>query len=573
MSRTSRQAGVVLDRRRFLAYFSSIGLSSTLFPGILWARMQEKKELKVNKEMIAEAEKLAGLAFKDEERELMLEGVNENLEKYEELHKITFDNAVAPALSFNPILPGVTFSQEKKPGKPSKVSGIEAPANLEEAAFWPVTRLAALIKSRQVKSVDLTKMYLQRLKRYDAKLQCVISLTEELALQQATRADAEIAAGRYRGPLHGIPWGAKDLLAAKGYKTTWGAMTHKDQIIDEDATVVKRLEEAGAVLIAKLALGALAWGDVWYGGKTRNPWNLEQGSSGSSAGPASATAAGLVGFSIGSETLGSIVSPSTRCGVTGLRPTFGRVSRHGAMALSWSMDKLGPICRSVEDCALVLDAIYGPDGKDGTVADVPFNWDANLDARKLRIGYVKSAFERERDNKEWQAFDNATLDKMRSVGMNLTPIDLPDYPISAMSFILGAEAAAAFDDLTLSNRDDLLVRQIKRAWPNAMRQARLIPAVEYIQANRLRTQVMEAMHQLMSEVDVYVVPSFGGSNLLLTNLTGHPTVVLPNGFTEKGTPTSITFIGKLFGEAEMLAVAKAYQDATDFHLKHPVLES
>jgi Asp-tRNA(Asn)/Glu-tRNA(Gln) amidotransferase A subunit family amidase len=417
-------------------------------------------------------------------------------------------------------------------------------------------------------------MYLGRLKKYGPKLECVITLTEDLALEQARRADAEIAAGGYKGPLHGIPWGAKDLLAVPGYKTTWGAMPYKDQVIDESATVVKRLEEAGAVLIAKLTLGALAWGDVWYDGRTRNPWDYEQGSSGSSAGSASATVAGLVGFAIGTETLGSIVSPSTRCGTTGLRPTFGRVSRHGAMALSWSMDKIGPLCRSVEDCALVFDAIHGPDGRDLSVVDAPFNWDAELDVSGLRIGYVKSAFESEREEQEeWKRFDEATLESLSAMGLDLTPIELPDLPIGAMSFILRAEAAAAFDELTRTNQDDLLVRQIRNAWPNVFRQSRLIPAVEYIQANRLRTLAMEAMAEIMSEIDVYVVPSFGGSNLLLTNLTGHPCVVLPNGFREDGAPTSISFMGKLFGEAETLAVAKAYQDATDFHLRRPALQT
>lgn len=562
-----------VTRRRFLAYFSSIGLTSTLLPGILWAKLQEKKELRISKAMLGEAEKLAGLEFTDEERDLMLEGLDEYLEKYEELRKLSIDNSIPPALNFSPILPGMTFDKKHRRMKISKVLKQKAPRDLEEVAFWPVTHLAQLIKSRKVSSIDLTKMYLDRLKRYDPKLHCVVTLTEELALRQAKRADKEIANGRYRGPLHGIPWGAKDLLAAKGYKTTWGAMPYKDQVIDLDATVVKRVEKAGAVLVAKLTMGALAWGDVWYDGTTKNPWNLEQGSSGSSAGPGSATAAGLVGFSIGTETWGSIVSPSTRCGVTGLRPTYGRVSRYGAMALSWSMDKIGPMCRSVEDCALVFDAIYGPDGKDRTLVDLPFNWNARLDIKKLRIGYVKALFEKERENKEWQAFDNATLETLHSLGIELIPIELPDYPISAMSFILSAEAAAAFDELTRSNKDELLVRQIKNAWPNVFRQARMIPAVEYIQANRVRTLVMEAMAALMSKIDVYVVPSYGGSNLLMTNLTGHPAVVLPNGFTEKGTPTSITFMGKLFGETETLAVAKAYQNATDFHLKHPVLES
>lgn len=566
-----------LTRRRFLTYFSSIGLTTTLLPGVLWAKMQEKKELRISKEMIAEAEKLAGLEFTDEERDLMLEGLDEYLEKYEELRKISIENSIPPALNFNPILPGMTFETESKPLKMSKVPKQNAPSNLEEVAFWPVTHLAQLIKSGRVSSVALTKMYLKRLKRYDPQLQCVVTLTADLALKQARRADKEILAGKYRGPLHGIPWGAKDLLAKKGYKTTWGATPYKDRVIDLDATVIKRLEEAGAVLVAKLTMGALAWGDVWYGGKTKNPWNLEQGSSGSSAGPASATAAGLVGFAIGTETLGSIVSPSTRCGVTGLRPTYGRVSRYGAMALSWSMDKIGPMCRSVEDCALVFDAICGPDEKGLTVGDVPFNWDADLDIKKLRIGYVKGLFEGERrgrsNSEEWQAFDNASVEKLKAIGIDLIPIELPEFPVRALSFILGAEAAAAFDDLTRSNKDELLVRQIKNAWPNSFRQARMIPAVEYIQANRARTMLMQKMAELMSKIDVYLVPSYGGNNLLMTNLTGHPAVVLPNGFTEKSTPTSITFMGNLYGEAETLAVAKAYQDATNFHLKHPVLES
>ncbi len=449
---------------------------------------------------------------------------------------------------------------------------VRRPANLEEVAFWPVTRLARLVESKQVSSVELTQMYLGRLKKYGPKLECVISLTEDRALEQARRADQEIAAGRYRGPLHGIPWGAKDLLAVGGYRTTWGAKPFESQVIQDDATVVRRLDEAGAVLVAKLTLGALAWGDVWYGGMTRNPWNYEQGSSGSSAGSASATAAGLVGFAIGTETWGSIVSPCTRCGTTGLRPTFGWVSRAGAMALSWSMDKIGPICRSVEDCALVFEAIHGPDGRDLSVRDEPFVWDAALDVRRLRVGYLRSAFEEEREDAKWKSFDEATLTRLGELGIELVPIELPDLPIGAMSFVLSAEAAAAFDELTRSGRDDLLVRQVRNAWPNVFRQARLIPAVEYLQANRVRTLAMQAMAEIMSQVDVYVSPSFGGNNLLLTNLTGHPCVVLPNGFRDDGTPTSITFLGRLYGDADVLAVAQRYQDATDFHLRQPTLQ-
>ncbi len=561
-----------LTRRRFVAYFSGLGLSSTLLPGVLWTRVHQEEEPRITKDMLDEAEQIAGLEFSDEERDLMLEDLNDQLSSYETLREVELPNGTPPALYFNPVPAGVRIEREAKPMRMSRVRVGRLPGDIDELAFLPVTHLAELVRTRQVTSLQLTRMYLERLEKYGPKLECVITLTEERALAQARRADEEIAAGRYRGALHGIPWGAKDLLAVKDFTTTWGAMPYKDQMIDVDATVVQRLDDAGAVLVAKLTLGALAWGDVWYGGKTRNPWNYEEGSSGSSAGSSSATAAGLVGFAIGSETWGSIVSPCTRCGSTGLRPTFGRVSRHGAMALSWSMDKLGPICRSVEDCALVLDAIYGPDGKDLSVLDVPFSWDAGLDVRRLRVGYVKGAFEEEREEQEeWKEFDQTTLATLRSLGLELIPIELPDLPVGSLSFILSAEASAAFDALTRSNRDDLMVRQIRNAWPNVFRQSRFIPAVEYINANRVRTQLMEAMVRSLADVDVYVVPSFVGSNLLLTNLTGNPCVVLPNGFRSEGTPTSITFLGQLFGEAETLAVAKAYQDATDFHLRHPTL--
>lgn len=560
-----------LSRRRFFNYFSGFGLSITAFPGILWAKWQEQPTAKISSSMIQEAEKISGLEFTPEERELMLDGVNENLDSFRQFRNITIPNSIAPALQFNPILPGMKFKQPPKATGIGRVKLPPLPRNLEEVAFWPVTHLAPLIRKGQITSVALTQMYLERLKRYDEKLQCVITLTEELAMEQAQRADREIAARKYRGPLHGIPWGAKDLLATRGYRTTWGSVPFKDQMFDYNATVVERLEQAGAVLLAKLSVGELAWGDVWFGGKTKNPWNPEQGSSGSSAGPAAATAAGLVGFSIGTETYGSIVSPATRCGVAGLRPTFGRVSRHGTMALSWSMDKIGPICRSVEDCALVFQAICGPDGQDLTVVDLPFLWDATFNVQKLRVGFYKKAFEAERKSQQARENDMAVLAVLRSLGFDLIPIELPDYPIDAMNIILNVEAAAAFDELTRSNQDDQMVRQIKNAWPNVFRMSRLIPAVEYIQANRLRRMVMEAMRDAMAEVDVFVTPSYGGDVLLLTNLTGHPAVVVPNGFTEEGTPTSISFIGHLFGETETLSIARAYEEATDFHLKHPQL--
>ena len=522
----------------------------------------------ISPELIAAAEQLVGLRFTAAERELMRDGLHKQLEHYAQLRSVTLANDVPPALRFDPQpspSAAPTFAPaiiEYRPTTPA----LATPADFEQLAFAPVTQLAELIRTRQVSSVALTEMYLRRLKRYDPMLRCVVSLTEELALSQAQRADAELAAGRYRGPLHGIPWGAKDLLATRGIRTTWGATPFQEQMIDVDATVVRRLEDAGAVLVAKLTMGELAWGDIWFGGTTKNPWNLAEGSSGSSAGPGAATAAGLAGFTIGTETWGSIISPSARCGVTGLRPSFGRVSRAGAMALSWSMDKIGPICRSVEDCALVLQAIYGPDGQDSTVSDQPFSWNPEASLSQLRIGYIKSDFDTERDNR---AQDDQTLATLRALGADLIPIELPDYPVNALAFILFTEAAAAFDELTRSDRDDLLVQQIQHAWPNMLRLARLIPAVEYIQANRIRTLIMRAMADLMQTIDVYIAPVSVGDNLLLTNLTGHPAIALPNGFSAAGTPTSITFNGQLYDEAMLLAVAKQYQDATNFHLQHP----
>ncbi len=531
------------------------------------------KRRRLNIKHLPDAEKLIGLHFTAQEHKLMIEDVNEQLAAYEQLRAISIDNGVPPALAFDPRLPGMIFETTQREIRFSKIKTPRLPDNIEDIAFWPVTHLAALIRSRQISSVELTKLYLDRLHRYDPILRCVVTFTDELALKQARRADREIARGEYHGLLHGIPYGAKDLLATRGIRTTWGAEPYRDQVPNVNAAVIDRLEEAGAVLIAKLSVGALAWGDVWLDGvMTKNPWNLEEGSSGSSAGSGSATAAGLVGFAIGTETLGSIVSPSNRCRVTGLRPTFGRVSRYGAMALSWSMDKIGPICRAVEDCAIVFDALRGTDGRDRTVTDYPFNYDARLDVKQLRVGYVKNAFGKKRDNK---ANDDETLRVLRSLGIKLIPIELPKFPYDALTIILFAEAAAAFDELTRSNRDNLLARQVKDAWPNVFRRSRLIPAVEYVQANRIRTLAMQAMQQALhaARIDVYVAPSFDEADLTRTNLTGHPAVVVPNGVTGKGHSSSITFTGRLYGEAATLSVAKAYQDATDFHLRVPDLST
>jgi Asp-tRNA(Asn)/Glu-tRNA(Gln) amidotransferase A subunit family amidase len=521
---------------------------------------------KPQRENVENAEKIIGLSFIDTERDSLLTDLQEFLASYMKIRERSVPNNVVPAIQFNPIPVKFNAPKVNSSFRMSPPDHITVPENINQLAFYSVRDLSELIRTRKITSVELTKFFIDRLKKYDPDLHCVISLTEDRALAEAREADQEIAAGKYRGPLHGIPYGAKDLLAVHGYPTTWGAVPYKNQVINEDATVIKRLEKAGAVLVAKLSLGALAWGDVWFGAKTRNPWNLEQGSSGSSAGSASATAAGLVPFAIGSETWGSIVSPSTRCGTTGLRPTYGRVSRAGAMALSWSMDKLGPLCRTVEDCAIVFNAIYGPDDRDQMVIDMPFSYQPEIDLSALKIGYMASAFDSLYDNSEQ---DIKTLETLRSLGVDLIPIELPECPVSSLSFILSAEAAAAFDELTRSNRDDLLVRQTRNAWPNVFRAARFIPAVEYIQANRVRYELIQDMYKLFKTIDLYVAPSFNEDNLLRTNLTGHPCVVLPNGFDAKGSPTSISFIGSLFDEGRLLAMAKIYQDATDYHRKHP----
>jgi Asp-tRNA(Asn)/Glu-tRNA(Gln) amidotransferase A subunit family amidase len=568
----------MLNRRLFFSYFSGLGLATTVFPNLLWGALQDNKSAAVTKEMLRTAAAAAGLTFTDQQIDRMLDGVNRNVMVYEKLRKIQLDNSVAPPFYFNPVTPGMKIDHTRRAFRRSAPPRVARPKNLEDIAFWPVTQLAELVRTRQVKSIELTEMYLDRIKRYDPKLTCVVTITEELAKRQANDADREIAAGRYRGPLHGIPWGVKDLCAVKGYPTTWGAAPFKSRVIDVDGTVVSRLHEAGAVLAAKLATGELALDDVWFGGQTKNPWDLTMGSQGSSAGPGSATAAGLVGFSIGTETGGSIVEPSGICGVTGLRPTFGRVSRYGFMALSWSLDKIGPMCRSVEDCALVLNAIQGTDNQDLSVVDVPFNWDANLDIHKLRVGYLKAAFSDTRQTPQVDANDAAALEKLRSLGIKLIEISLPERATPDISALLTAiiygEGNAALRD-PVETQPEQLVRQDRVARQNSLR---LLPAEEYINANRVRTLLMQQMAQLMADVDVYVVPfdyadytpnPIATLNTEVTNLTGHPCVIVPHGFNEKGNPTSLTFIGKLFGEAEMLAVARAYQEATDWHLKHP----
>ena len=523
-------------------------------------------EMRITAEILQAAQQVIGLDFTLPEREQMLKRVNQSLEFFGNLREFSLDNSVPPAIQFDPIPRGSV--PQPPAGTAAKLSSPipDVPGRPEDLAYWPLSRLAPAVKARKVSSVELTRLYLERLRKYAEKLECVISYTEELALEQAHRADRELARGRYRGPLHGIPWGAKDLLAVRGYRTTWGATSHRDQTLDLDATVVRMLEDAGAVLIAKLSLGALAAVDVWYGGQTRNPWKLDEGSKGSSAGSAAATATGLVGFSIGSETMGSIVYPSATCGVTGLRPTFGRVSRHGAMTLSWSLDKLGPICRSAEDCALVFAAIQGLDPHDRTTCDRPFVWPVGDSLEGLRVGVAESLFQ-EQEEGAAKENDARSLEVFRSLGVDLVPIELPKRPL-APELILYTEAAAAFDEFTRNNQDDLMREQEENNWPNMFRQARFVPAVEYIQANRLRSLLMEDMARHMSGIDAYLAPSFS-QNVRLTNLTGLPSLCLPNGFDPEGRPTSITLTGRLFDESRILALGQAYQQVTDHHSRRP----
>jgi Asp-tRNA(Asn)/Glu-tRNA(Gln) amidotransferase A subunit family amidase len=577
--------GTPIDRRRVLKVLSAAGVGSAVFARALRAVAADAPA--VTDEMIRQAAWISGVRITDEQRKLMLEGLSQAGTDYAKLRAVALPNAVPPAFTFDPTSVG---RPSRPPGHaprmpPSGGKRPALPASQEDIAFAPVTMLSEWLRHKEISSTELTKLYLDRIDRLDRKLLAVITPTPERALEHAAAADAEIAKGRWRGRLHGVPYGAKDLLAVAGYRTTWGSVPFKDQMLDETASVVERLDAAGAVLIAKTAVGELAWGDVWFGGMCRNPWKLDQGSSGSSAGSASLTAAGCLGFAIGTETWGSIVSPSTRCGTSGLRPTFGRVSRRGVMALSWTMDKVGAIARSAADCALVFEAIHGWDPRDPTSRSAPFAWPVDRPRKSIKLGYVKSLFESDytkmadkdedkRGYEEWKAFDARSLEALRSLGFELTPIELQfSVPVGSLSGILTAEAACAFDVLLRDGRIDTLVRQVADAWPNVFRQGEMIPAVEYLRAQRLRTVVMREMDKIMEAVDVYVVPSFGGDNELLTNLTGHPAVVVPNGFRAlDGTPTSITFQGRLDDDDLALALADAYQQATDFHTRRPKLD-
>ncbi len=563
------------NRRRFLAGLSAAGLGGTLLPGTLTACAGEASE--VTLDMLRKAQTLAGLSLSDAELAPVLERLNRDtnfMDAYRANREPDLHNHTPPSFVFDPLPPGKEMPVTRAGMHPSRPDE-PRPSTDEELAFLPVTHLARLIEKREISSTELTRIYLDRLRRFDAELHCVVQLTEDLALRQAAQADEEIAAGNHRGPLHGIPWGAKDLLSVRGTRTTWGASPYRDREIDEDATVYRKLTEAGAVLVAKLSMGALAQGDRWFGGRTRNPWNTGQGSSGSSAGSGSATAAGLVGFAIGTETRGSIISPSTRNGVTGLRPTFGRVSRAGAMALSWTMDKIGPMCRSAEDCALVFEAIRGPDGLDRAVRDPDFLWDASADPRGLRVAYDReqlegdiennpNAPERAEQQRASQANTRAALEILRGLGVSITPLDLSDFGAGRLGFVLVTESAAAHDALTRSG-DDLMMKEPpeESSWPDSFRLHRFVPAVEYIQAMRRRTRIMQQFDEALGDFDVVI-----GSRLGLTNLTGHPEISMPNGY-HQGSPTSLRLTGRLYGDTGILTLAHAYQQATDFHQRRP----
>jgi Asp-tRNA(Asn)/Glu-tRNA(Gln) amidotransferase A subunit family amidase len=555
---------LAINRRRFIECCSAAGVGSALMPGALAAVAQDAATITI--EMLESAQRIAGVSFTRDEQQRLLEKLNGPrgyAAGFERLRRADL-GATQPAIVFNPVPPGKKISIQRRPLRRQTID-VSRPPSDAELAFLPLTHLSRLVETRQVKPTDLTKLYLARLKTYDPQLHCVVNLTEELALDQAHQADEEIAAGRYRGPLHGIPWGAKDLLAVRGTKTTWGMSPFKERVIDADATVYTRLTDAGAILVAKLSTGALAVTARWFGGLTRNPWNTQQDAAGSSAGPGSATAAGLVGFSIGTDTGGSIIQPSTRNGASGLRPTFGRVSRHGAMTLAWTQDTIGPICRSAEDCALVFDAIHGPDGKDNTLLDVPFNWDAAADVSKLRVGYLRAFVEGAPDDQTRRNNEEA-LRVIGSLGVTLVPFALPDVPIEAIDFIRYAETAAAFDDVTRGG----VLTQVEQGpeqstRPDEIRAGRFIPAVEFIQANRFRMRVMEQLDEALGDLDLFV-----GSNQALTNRTGHPVISIPNGFS-RGSPTALHLTGKLFGEPEILLLAHAFQARTDFHLQHPRL--
>ena len=574
-------------RRRFIASFSVLGLSSTLLPGVLWGQMQSSGATSVTIAMIKEAARFAGLEFSEAEYEAMVSQVNQNLSRIQKVRAQKIPNDVAPPFYFSPLTPGMKVDRTAAPPRFSKALLVKRPANLESVAYWSIPQLSELLRTRQATSLELTQMYLQRLQRYNGKLNCVVTMLDELAIAQAKQADAEMASGKHLGPLHGIPWVCKDIVSVANYPTTWGSAVYKHQVFDYDASIVEMLRDAGAVLLAKVVTGELAGNDIWYGGRTNNPWKLDEGSTGSSAGTAAAVAAGCAPFGIGTETGGSILSPSARCGVTGLRPTFGRISRYGVMTLSWTQDRLGPMCRYVEDCAIVMSVIAKADGRDLSVSDIPFAWDAHFDWRKLKVGFLPDAFGDTNRVPDWKTNDAATLQKLKSMGVRLVPVKVPDFDTELTS--LSVESAV-FHAKLLSSPD--YEKLTDKYYSERAKIGRLIPAVDYLQSQRLRSIMMKELAEATAAVDVYLAPSTNGNprspgdarppvpapppnvsqrHFQMANLACYPGLAVPNGFANTGAPTSILFMAQPYNEGKLLALAKAYQDATDFHLRQPPL--
>jgi Asp-tRNA(Asn)/Glu-tRNA(Gln) amidotransferase A subunit family amidase len=531
------------------------------------------QDTSIQKKDLISASKLFDFSFTTKEIDTLYSDVIDNLANYKAMHRLPLANSVPLSMWQTPVVPGMHFNTVQKPIPWKLDNTVQLPTNKNDLAFYTLEQLASLIKNKKISSLALTQFFIDRIKKWGDTLQCVISIQEDIAYAEAKKADAELAQGKYRGLLHGIPYGLKDLFAVKGTKTTWGAAPYQNQIIEEDAFVYTKLRDAGAVLVAKFTLGALAMGDYWYGGRTKNPWNLNYGSSGSSAGSTSATVAGLVPFAIGTETWGSIVSPSTTCGATGLRPTFGSISRSGAMALSYSLDKVGPICRSAADAAIVFNYIHGTDGKDGSAVNMPFNYTPNKDIKKLKIGYAKNYFDKIKDTSRNEF---KVLEEFKKLGVQLIPVNFPDsgvYNFNIMDVVIGVECAAQFDEMTRMNIDDALTRQTKNDWPNSFRTARFVPAVEYINAQRHRYTLMQKVNEVMQQYDVIICPSRGdGNQSAITNLTGNPVVCVPTGFDKRSNlPTGISFVGNLYDEATILSIAQAYQKATNWDETHPTL--
>jgi Asp-tRNA(Asn)/Glu-tRNA(Gln) amidotransferase A subunit family amidase len=535
-----------------------------LFIALLCINLSAAAQDSISTTTVKQAGLLYDVRFTEQEIEMMLQDLKDNLADYKKIHALQLYNSVA--MSAAQRLQPDNAAQQKITWEYNR--NIQLPSNQNELAFYSIHQLGSLLRKKLISSKELTTFFINRIKKFGDTLQCVVSITEDIAMQQAAKADDDFKKGIDRGPLQGIPYGLKDLFAVKGTKTTWGAAPYREQVIEEDAYVYTRLKEAGAVLVAKFTLGALAMGDYWFGGRTKNPWNLERGSSGSSAGSASATVAGLVPFAIGTETHGSIVSPSHTCGATGLRPTFGSISRSGAMTLSWSLDKIGPICRSAEDAATVFSYIHGTDMKDASAVNAAFNYNPNMDVKKLKIAYAKNIF----DKLDTAAQEWSVLKQLTAAGVELHPMQFPDtetYQFDMIGIVIGSEAAAAFDAFTRLNIDDQMTRQTRNDWPNYFRQARTIPAIEYINTLRHRSILMEKTNAAMQKYDVVIAPSFGGRQLAITNLTGHPALCMPTGLSKQGTPNSITFLANLFKEEALLAFGKFFQSITPFDEMHP----